>query len=179
VFHYLQTGSKLLAQLGGLIYKLRLLLRFIMTRIMTNPELISPVRKPPERQEIWFIRDALALPNVTGARWTSDILRTGTIIREVKIQARSVVPDTPLAVGGFVFLTSSKMPGPTDFHTAEHVILWSEDPRNRSWFSIGQFIDESWLLRKIVTGSDLRLCIQLQCLTVGGVDIRVGVRYDA
>ena len=150
-----------------------------MTRIMTNPELIKPGRRIPDSQQIWFCRDALAFPNVAGARWTSDVLRSGTVIQEIKIQARPVAAANTLAIGVFVFLTSSKMPGPTDFHTAEPVMLWSEDPRVHGWFSLGQQIDESWLLRKVVTGSDLRLCIQLANLTVGGCDVRVGVRYEA
>lgn len=149
-----------------------------MTRIMTNPELIKPGRKPPEQQQIWFCRDALAFPVAMAYRWTSDVLRNGTIIREIKIQARPVVAANTLAIGVFVFLTSSKMPGPTDFHTAEHIILWSEDPRIHGWFSLGQQIDENWLLRKVVSGSDLRLCIEFQNLTVGGCDVRAGVRYE-
>lgn len=149
-----------------------------MTRIMTNPELIKPGRKLSEQQQIWFVRDALAFPNVTSARWTSDILRAGTILREIKIQARPVVAANTLAIGVFVYLTSSKMPGPTDFHTAEHVILWSQDPRVHGWLSLAQAVDENWLLRKVVSGSDLRLCIEFHNLTVGGCDVRVGVRYD-
>ena len=150
-----------------------------MTRIMTNPELIKPGRRVPDSQQLWFCRDALAFPNMAVARWTSDVLRSGTIIREIKIQARPVIAANALAIGVFVYLTSSKIPDPTDYITAEHVILWSEDPRVHGWFSLGQRIDENWLLRKVVTGSDLRLCIELQNLTVGGCDIRVGVRYEA
>ena len=150
-----------------------------MTRLMTNPELIKSSPRRPDSQQIWFVRESLGLANLSSDIWTSDILRSGSVIHEIKIQARTVDPTDRLFVGVLVYLTSSKVPGPLEYRTAEHVILWGEDPRIQSWYSFGQEIDEAWTLQKRISGSDVRLCIHTRGLTTNGCDIRVGVRYEA
>jgi len=179
VFHYLQKSSKLLAQFGVLIYKIRLLLRFIMTRIMTNPELIKPGRKPLKQQRIWFCRSVEELLPGASVAWASDILRSGTVIDQIKFQCRSNDPAILPLVGASIVLISSKNPTVVEVITADDVIQFQELAGVYSWRSYGVGGDETWDLQKVVCGSDLRVAIALASMTVCNTNIRVSVRYTA
>jgi hypothetical protein len=179
VFHYLQKSSKLLAQFAGLIYKIRLLLRFIMTRIMTNPELIKPGRISIKSQLLWFCREEVELVPAASSVWVSDILRSGTVIDQIKIQCRSNDPATLPLGGASIVLLSSKNPTLVEVLSAENVIQFRELTGVYSWRSCGIGGDETWELRKVVTGSDLRIAIALVNFTVCNINMRVSVRYEA
>lgn len=148
-----------------------------MTRIMTNPELIKPGRKPPPRQSEWFCR---ALHNAAPGvflRVTSPLLHNGAVIEQIRFQGRIYPPGVTLWVEGAVFLTNSREPTGIEMENAEQVIQWDYRDGFMPWYSFGNEIDETWDVRKVVAGSDMRIGIMLNNLSADDVDARICVRY--
>ena len=150
-----------------------------MTRIMTNPELIKPGRKPLAVDKIWFCRSVEEMLVMTSNVWVSDILREGTVIDRITFQSRAIDSNALLMMGASVTLISSKTPTPGEAILADDVMRWQEMGGVWSWRAYGRDVNETWELQKIVRGSDLRLAITVMNRTVGNADVRVSVRYDA
>lgn len=148
-----------------------------MTRIMTNPELVKPGRKPPISEEVWFSRDVLALGVGAFVIWVSDLVRDGTRISEIQIQARPVDKTETLGMEVRVCIVNTKAPVPQNVRDAEQVIRWSENPAVRGWVPLSQEVDERWPCAKVVRGSDQRICIEIDSATASGIVARVAVRH--
>lgn len=150
-----------------------------MTRIMTNPELIKPGRKPSLPDKLWFCRSVEQMIPMASEVWVSDVLRDGTVIDRIMIQSRPINSADLLVMGASVTLISSKNPTPAEAIAADDVMRWQELGGVWSWRAYGSECNETWELQKIVRGSDLRLAITVMNRTVGNADVRVGVRYEA
>lgn len=148
-----------------------------MTRIMTNPELVKSIHQKRPEEHVWFCRTLHNAAPGNFRRVVSPLLRNGSVIEQIKIQARMYPPGPNLWIEVYVCLVSSKEPTGLEIQQAEQVIVWNDLAGVGPWYSYGDVIDETWPVNKIVSGSDKRLCFSFSNLGPSAADARVGVMY--
>lgn len=149
-----------------------------MTRIMTNPELIKPGRRPHHKGQVWWSIREGPVVKLNPYIHASGLIPNGAIIKEVKIQAAAST-DRFVAVIS-VFLGFVKSPDPTipEMEAAETLIPWEARTGGKRWISIGNQINEAWLCHRVVPGAGMRFGVAMVSGDDLGVDCRVSVRYE-
>lgn len=178
MFPYLQNVSKHLAQLAAYLSKARLLWKFIMTRIMTNQELIKPGRKMVEPERVWWSEQAKFFPAAAHRVLVSGNIPDGSVIHEVQIQCAAIddIHGTDITIN--LGLIETGEPVIADVEIAEPVIDWRWIKTGKAWHSIDKYTNEVYSCRKVVHGSNRRLGVAFQTTHVNGAVGRVSVLYS-
>lgn len=149
-----------------------------MTRIMTNPELIKPGRRPHHKEQVWWSIEEEAVVKFFPFVRASGLIPDGAVIKEVKIQAAASTDRFVAAITVYLGFVKSPTPTEQEIHDAETLIPWIPRTGNKRWIAIGNCVDESWLCSRVVPGAGLRFGVAMLSGDDLGVDCRVSVRYE-
>ncbi|MBA7682850.1 hypothetical protein ES703_91205 [subsurface metagenome] len=108
----------------------------------------------------------------------SNIIPSGSIITEVKIQARSETLGNACLAAVMFRLVSGTNLTYAEVAAAETIIPWKWVGGHCEWFALGEVIDESWQVKKKVIGSSRRLMVYLSPTGVKDDWVRTSVQYQ-
>jgi hypothetical protein len=174
----LQKSWKLVLQYSRKLLKSLLLLRYIMSQVISGLRELTGAAIDEKAERNIFSRQVSALTKGNSQIFVSHLLKEGSVIWQVVIEG---APSTDRWINSALVdlvLVSSDNPTPAEVDRATKIIDFYQSGVFRQYVSMAKFDNVTYELHKIVTGSDRRLCIAIRSGDNLGIDCRVSIAYS-